>query len=293
MEAKPISVADRSIKEGVSIKILQVVTENWHECYMEYASPENLEKGTILFVHGAWHASWCWDNFFQHFYNEGYRVIRYDHRGHGKSYTQKNFRLMGINTHVRTLKLMFKTIQDKFEEKPILLGHSMGGLIVRKYLEGEEDRTIKAIYLAPVQRRSVWVSTIWMMTREPFSFLWANLTLSLKPVISTLDKYIHKFYTPSTTPENIEDLFAQTQDESYRVFVEMLLLDPKPKQDHSLVVAGRQDFLIKVIDLDKLAKSLDAEFLPFEGMGHNLMVEVGWLTVVSKIIAWIEGQENE
>lgn len=42
----------------------------------------------LLFVHGAWHAAWCWDvHFLDHFADRGYRALAVSLRGHGGSPT--------------------------------------------------------------------------------------------------------------------------------------------------------------------------------------------------------------
>ena len=40
----------------------------------------------LLFVHGAWHAAWCWEeNFLGFFADRGYRALALSFRGHGGS----------------------------------------------------------------------------------------------------------------------------------------------------------------------------------------------------------------
>jgi pimeloyl-ACP methyl ester carboxylesterase len=40
----------------------------------------------LLFVHGGWHAAWCWDeNFLGFFADRGYRSIALSLRNHGNS----------------------------------------------------------------------------------------------------------------------------------------------------------------------------------------------------------------
>ena len=45
-----------------------------------------LNKNTILFVHGAYHAAWCWEeHFIPFFYAHGYNVYAMSFRNHGNS----------------------------------------------------------------------------------------------------------------------------------------------------------------------------------------------------------------
>jgi pimeloyl-ACP methyl ester carboxylesterase len=42
----------------------------------------------LLFVHGAWHGAWCWDEYFLDFFaGRGYRALAVSLRGHGNSPT--------------------------------------------------------------------------------------------------------------------------------------------------------------------------------------------------------------
>ena len=44
----------------------------------------------LLFVHGAWHAAWCWDeHFLGYFADRGYRAVALSFRGHGDSPASK------------------------------------------------------------------------------------------------------------------------------------------------------------------------------------------------------------
>ena len=47
-----------------------------------HCTPEH--PAPLVFVHGAWHGAWCWDeHFLGHFAAKGYRAIALDLRGYG------------------------------------------------------------------------------------------------------------------------------------------------------------------------------------------------------------------
>jgi pimeloyl-ACP methyl ester carboxylesterase len=55
------------------------------------------DKPPVLFVHGAWHGAWCWDEHFLDFFAEkGYRSLAVSLRGHGKSTAPKHIRFCSI-----------------------------------------------------------------------------------------------------------------------------------------------------------------------------------------------------
>ncbi len=55
---------------------------------------EVIDKGSgnagppLLFIHGAWHGAWCWDEHFLDFFaNNGFHAVALSLRGHGNSPT--------------------------------------------------------------------------------------------------------------------------------------------------------------------------------------------------------------
>ncbi|PRC60013.1 alpha/beta hydrolase, partial [Mycobacterium sp. ITM-2017-0098] len=55
----------------------------------------------LLFVHGAWHAAWCWDEHFLTFFaDRGYRALALSLRGHGGSPATKPLRSLSMADYV-------------------------------------------------------------------------------------------------------------------------------------------------------------------------------------------------
>src|SRR3954471_1225490 len=86
----------------------------------------------LLFIHGAWHAAWCWDeNFLSFFADKGYRALAVSLRGHGSSPTTKRLRDCSFADYLEDVT----SVADSLPTRPVVIGHSMGGFIVQKYLE--------------------------------------------------------------------------------------------------------------------------------------------------------------
>src|SRR5436305_10216157 len=86
----------------------------------------------IVFVHGAWHAAWCWeDHFLDYFANLGFACYAVNLRGRGASLGARDVRFCRIRHFVEDLREAVSLIG----QAPILVGHSLGGFVVQKYLE--------------------------------------------------------------------------------------------------------------------------------------------------------------
>src|ERR1700712_347261 len=85
----------------------------------------------LLFVHGAFHGAWCWDEHFLGFFaDRGYRALALNLRGHGKSPTPTPLNQCSVAHYVDDVH----AVAQGLPTPPVVIGHSMGGFVVQKYL---------------------------------------------------------------------------------------------------------------------------------------------------------------
>lgn len=97
-------------------------------------------KGIVQIAHGMCEHKERYLDFINYLNQNGYIVIIHDHRGHGKSVLNKNdlgyFYEDDAYAIVEDVYLLTKYIKNRFIDLPLyLLGHSMGSLIVRNYIQ--------------------------------------------------------------------------------------------------------------------------------------------------------------
>ena len=85
---------------------------------------------TLLLVHGAWHGAWCWERFVPWLEARGYRVVAPDLRKHGAKTDRAGLRWTRIGEYVEDVSGVLDGLSG-----PVVVGHSMGGLIAQKVLE--------------------------------------------------------------------------------------------------------------------------------------------------------------
>lgn len=98
-------------------------------------------SNTYVLVHGAWQAPYVWDAVRTNLVNKGNKVIVVELPGHGAD-----------NTLTHTLSIdayRDKVIEaiSKVEGKVILVGHSMGGMVVTSVAEKIPSRISKLVYI--------------------------------------------------------------------------------------------------------------------------------------------------
>ena len=118
----------------------------------------------ILFVHGAWHGAWCWDeHFLPYFAEQGFTVHALSFRNHGRSDRAGSLRRQRASDYVADVAEAVRRIGAS----PALVGHSLGGYIVQKYLE--EASAPAVVYLASVPPRGALGADIRTFRRRPWA----------------------------------------------------------------------------------------------------------------------------
>jgi pimeloyl-ACP methyl ester carboxylesterase len=261
--------------------MLEVIDKG--QCTSEHPVP-------LLFVHGAWHAAWCWDEHFLDFFAEmGYRAMALSLRGHGTSPTARPLRSCSIADYVDDVA----SVADDLPTPPVVIGHSMGGLVVQKYLESHSAPA--AVLLASVPSSGGLGTMLRMTWRHPASTTRALLTgNSLRGVAKTPEQCRESFFTASTPESKVVDCHTRLQQESARVIrVDFALLSrPRPKRVSSpVMVVGASDdgvFTTKEQRATAHAYRTEAEIVP--DMGHDMMLEPGWSDVAERMNGWLRNR---
>jgi len=195
----------------------------------------------LIFVHGAWHGAWCWDEFFlPYFADHGYESHAFSLRGHGKSEQSRSLRTTRIDHYVEDLA----SVVDSLDTSPVVIGHSMGGLIVQRYLEGRN--LPGAILVAPCPVGGALGATIRVAARHPAAFIKANVGLRLWPIVASPKLAREAFFPKDMSEADSDRYWSRLQDESYMAYMDMVMFrTPRPRRVDTpiLVVGGEADRL--------------------------------------------------
>ncbi len=243
----------------------------------------------LLFVHGILHAAWCWDEHFLDFFAaRGYRAIAVSLRGHGKSPGGERLRWTRIQEYADDVA---ETVAQ-LPTQPVLVGHSMGGFVVQKYLE--RHATAGAILVAAAPPTGVLRVTLYIARHYPVTFAKVNALLKLAPLVATPELSRDLFFSASMPDEQVNAYQQRLQDESYRAFLDMLALDlVKTRQVNRvpmLVLGAEHDILFPQRQIHRTAAVYGAEAEIFPDMAHDMMLEPGWQAVAERIDSWLTGR---
>ncbi|WP_442753655.1 alpha/beta hydrolase [Methylocystis sp. JAN1] len=241
------------------------------------------ENPPLLFVHGAWHGAWCWDRgFLGRVSRQGFDVFAVSLRGHGKSAGHERLR----TTRVRDFVDDIEEIADRLRAPPVIVGHSMGGFLTQKLME--RRRLPGAALLASMPPNGVAEFVGKLIRTDPVGALQANLTLQLKPVVSTPDRVKRLFFSELMSDEDVDLYASKLGNEAFLAYLDMLFGDlcSPAKGTPVLVLGAANDAIFPVHTQKRIAASYGTEAVIFP-MAHDMMLEPGWERVADTIALWV------
>ncbi len=241
----------------------------------------------LLFVHGAWHGAWCWQKLMGYLAENGFTSYAFDLPGHGAR-TSEAVAGLGIMDYVAEVE---SVIHELTLVKPILIGHSMGGLIVQKFLENNEALASVLIAPCPAMGSSLWLPIKYLF-HQPIEGI--KTTFGGNTAIRN-KRMCERLFFDDGPAEKIEAHFNKLCLESSRAIRQMVLPFFKLKAARitstpiAVTAAGR-DYFFEFERLRKWSEEYHYDFLPFPEATHNLLSDPHKFNFGKTIYKWLDQQ---
>lgn len=111
-----------------------------------WPAPEGPARATVLIVHGLGEHSGRYEHVAQRLRQWGFAVASYDHRGHGRSQGARGA-LKQPDDLLTDLAAVIDHLRTQGAAPLVLLGHSMGGLVVGRFV-AEALRPVEALVMS-------------------------------------------------------------------------------------------------------------------------------------------------
>ena len=261
-----------------------------HQVKIHRHPAKGSHKGALLFVHGAYSNSTHWEyNFIPFFQKHGYHCSALDLSGHGASEGHDRLDEFGIDDYAEDVAYALKEIG----QPAIVVGHSMGALVLQRYLEKGE--ALAAIFLAPVPTTGTSGSAAQLALRFPSFYQALEDTVNGKFSDEANDLMAKIYFSPTTTGREIQHFLPTVGRESDRAVTERALLPGRPharrQKVPALVIGGTEDAVFPSSMLFFNALPWQADVLRVPGAGHMLPLDIHWKTVASHMLDWINAKE--
>jgi len=240
----------------------------------------------LLLVHGAFAGAWCWaEHFMPYFAQAGYCCYALSVRGHGQSDGRGQISLHSVRHYVDDLAQAIEHIGTP----PVVIGHSMGGLVAQKYLERAALPAI--VLVASVPPHGLMPASVSLALLKP------QLINELNGLLFTgrasLEAMRQALFAGPIAVDRLSRYHTLMQPESPRVIWDMTFFDLpqlwRIRMPPLLVLGAERDVMVTPQQVGLCAQAYGARAEIFPGMGHAMMLDVGWQKVADRIIGWLGG----
>ncbi|MBC7950340.1 MAG: alpha/beta hydrolase [Rhodospirillaceae bacterium] len=240
----------------------------------------------LLFVHGSFCSAWIWaEHFLPFFAAAGYDCAALSLRGHGGSEGRDALDNFGLADYVADVG----EAVAGFSQKPVLIGHSLGGLICQRY--ACRNPVAGLVMLASVGPGGLGSAFTHMALRHP-QLLWQlGRMQTLGPEGVDFEVVRRGLFSDGFPPELALVYAPQFQRESQRAASELMLpqwfnLMPRPNVP-ALVLGGTCDAFIPYVDLALSATYWNAEMTVLEDVAHLMMLDTKWEQTARAMLEWL------
>jgi len=239
----------------------------------------------VLFIHGAFAGAWMWTETFMPFLaNAGFPCYAVSLRGHGGSQGHEQMEWHSIADYVDDVG----TIVDWLGETPVLVGHSMGGFIVQKFLERHE--TPGAALLCSVPPQGLIASQFHLMFQKPQLF--AEINRIMAGDYTDTNTLREALFAGEVDEAMLAVWMSRMQTESHRAIWDMSMFSlPNLHAMHRppmLILGAEHDVLVPAFLVQSTGHTYGLPVHIFRGMGHAVTHEKEWPLVAAMLRDWLE-----
>lgn len=251
--------------------------------------PASAGRPPLLFIHGYLASAWVYESYLRFFAERGYAGFAVNLRGRAGSGLPAgaNIGAVSLTDYVDDARQVATWLADRFE-KPIVFGHSMGGLVAQKL--GELGLARGLVLLSPAPPRGIGIMS-WSLMRRQIRYLPA--LLRSKPVVPRF-REARELVLNRVPAGNQQSVFSRFVPDSGRVGRELnfgsIPVDERRLREGNcpvLVVTGDDDRFIPSRIAERIAEKYKAPVFMTRGHGHLMLCEPGWEEAASFIADWI------
>ncbi|MBI1228417.1 MAG: alpha/beta fold hydrolase [Bacteroidetes bacterium] len=247
---------------------------------------------TVVFIHGLFVNNTSWSAWQKYFEARGFKTYAPANPGHEGNPADLRANIdpkLNNYTFEDSVMSLAKFI-DTLPEKPIIVGHSLAGLIVQKLIE--MDKAVAGISIDGAPPKNVLAPFQTIKTVFPVvNFFKAG------PFMGSREWYHYSFFNNLSRAESDKEFDKIAVPES-RTVARNTLLKSFAKVEFSkphnplLFIGGENDNIFPASFTKRIAGSYKhkgsiVDFKSFEGRSHYIAGEQGWEEVADYILGWI------
>ncbi|HEX7938997.1 MAG TPA: alpha/beta fold hydrolase [Gemmatimonadaceae bacterium] len=243
------------------------------------ASPTH--KPPVLLIHGMFGGAWYWAGYQALLASRGYASHAVNLRGHHGSRPVNDIGRVPLMDFVADVLEVARSLSN-----PIIIGHSMGGLLAQKVAEAGACRACVLLAAAPPR----WIPVVsWLLLTKQLKY--ATAMAASRPLLPDRSDADALMFNRTPVAERAS-FFPQLVPESGRAGRELSLgivgVSERRVSAPVLVVTGSDDKFIVPRVSRAVAAKYRAPLKVHDGFAHLIMSEPGWEKPANDIIDWMD-----
>jgi pimeloyl-ACP methyl ester carboxylesterase len=260
----------------------------------------------VVFIHGLWLHATSWGQWLEVYREAGYEPIAPGWVGEPLTVAEaREHPELVADKSIDDQVAHYTEIIRSLDAKPIILGHSFGGLLAEKLLG--QDLAVAAVAIDPAQIKGV--------LPLPLAQLRAALPAlgnpaNLHKAVSLTAKQFRFGFGNELTEEESDALFEawtipsparplfQAAVANFSVHSEAKVDTGNETRGPLLLISGKQDHTVPDVTTRSTLKQYRdsaavTELKQFEGRGHSLTIDHGWREVADATLQWLEANTGQ
>ena len=249
---------------------------------------------TIFMIHGMWGGPWYWENYKGLFETAGYHCVTTTLRFHDVEPNDAPDPQLGTTSLLDYAEDLEQEIRQ-LGVNPIILGHSMGGLLAQ--IVGSRGLGKALVLLTPASPAGIIALTPSVM--KSFWSVQTKWGFWKKPMRQTFDEAAYAMLhllPPSKQKETYDKFLYESGRAAFEIGYWLLDARKACRVDESkvtcpvLVIAGSQDRITPASVVRRVAKKYKvvSTYKEFENHAHWVVAEPGWQEVAEYARDWLK-----
>lgn len=245
------------------------------------AAPIGATRPPILLVHGYFADASLFERWLPFLAGRGFPVYAVNLRGRAGSRMDVDLGRASIGDFVNDAETVARSIGA-----PVVVGHSMGGLVAQCLAEHGAVRA--AVLVAPAPPRGIMVLTARVALAQTKYLPWILASLVVKPQREDLREIVLNRVPVADQNAMLDRLIPDSGRAARDMSITGIPVDPRKVICPVLVIAAGDDRFIPKRIVERVAERYHVPVVTMVGRGHMLVVEPGWEIVADTVARWIE-----